>query len=221
MPIRCTYSLKQRGMLCVSLGLGLCLAFFLSVQVQSMIAFADTCAALRSETLRLHVQANSNTVQDQTVKLQVRDAVLAVMEDLYTSEADAANAAESSDEDVAQYSMTKEDAIALVMRNMPQITLAVYQTLHQAGVTQTVTIYITEMYFDTTAYETFTLPAGEYAALRIELGEAQGQNWWCVLYPSLCLSAVSGEYESECANEIIAGDYALRFAVVEWWETWH
>lgn len=200
-------SRRRQGILCASLGLGLALAVSITLGVQGFFAFADTCADIRTDTLRLHVVANSNSVADQTVKLQVRDAVLEVMEELY---ADAQTSVTAS--------LTQAEAIALLRQNWPQLNLAVQQALAAAGVQQEVCIYFTEMYFDTTEYQDFTLPAGAYTALRVELGQASGQNWFCVLYPSLCIASASGEYATAAENEVIRGEYAIRFATVEWVE---
>ncbi len=226
-------SRRRQGVLCASLGLGLALAVSITLGVQGFFAFADTCADIRTDTLRLHVVANSNSVADQTVKLQVRDAVLEVMEALYADALAAKNEEEmgvqanvqGNAEAVAQVGMqgnaeavaqamteaeyvarlndaqtsvtaplTQAEAIALLRQNWPQLNLAVQQALAAAGVQQEVCIYFTEMYFDTTEYQDFTLPAGAYTALRVELGQASGQNWFCVLYPSLCIASASGEY---------------------------
>lgn len=212
-------SRKTQGILCASLGFGLLVAVVLTLQVQQMMAFAETCAEIRSDTLRLHIQANSNSVADQTVKLQVRDAVLAVMDEVYQDALAAKETQQAASQtNCATGTLTQAESIALVMQNMPRFALAAREVLAAAGVQQTVQIYLTEMYFDTTVYDTFTLPAGEYTALRIELGQASGKNWWCVLYPSFCLASASGGYETEAEDAIVCGDYAIRFAAVEWWE---
>ncbi len=269
---------------CVSLGLGLLLAVLLTVQLQAQAAFAATCAEIRSDTLRLHVVANSNAVADQTVKLQVRDAILAEMEELYqaalaqkvasdgdsgqpddtaqaveppqqnttktsagqvelsaaltsdttqaveppqqnTTETGAAQAESSalSVSDITQAdttALTQAESVALVLANIPRLALAASQTLAAAGVQQQVSLCIAEQYFDTTVYDTFTLPAGQYTALQVTLGDAGGRNWWCVLYPSLCVASASVQeaYDTDAQNEITVGEYTLRFAVVEWWE---
>ncbi len=194
--------LKRAKLRLFCLGAGLALAAFFTVQGQAMAQFAATSADIRADTLRLHIVANSNSVADQAVKLQVRDAILAEMDTLYQ----------------AEETLTKEESVALVMRNIPQFALAAAKALSAAGVQQTVALSVVEMYFDTTEYDNFTLPAGNYTALRVELGAANGKNWWCVLYPAFCLSSASGAYETDAENELICGDYALRFAALEWLE---
>ena len=74
------------------------------------------------------------------------------------------------------------------------------------------------MYFDTTRYSTGILPAGRYQALRIDIGAAPyGRNWWCVLYPGLCRTACGG-YAAPVENDLVCGQYLLRFKCVEWWQ---
>ena len=78
-----------------------------------------------------------------------------------------------------------------------------------------VRVQLVNMYFDTRRYASGTLPAGRYDALRIDLGAGKGRNWWCVLYPGLCRSAC-GSYAQPAENDLVCGEYILRFKVVEW-----
>ena len=156
---------------------------------------------LADKLTRLHVVANSDSEADQALKLQVRDAVLA----------------EIRPEDTAT-----DPALLLRLQQAAEDTVAA------AGSDQTVKVYRTRMFFDTRVYDTFSLPAGEYNAVRIELGEAAGRNWWCVLFPPLCAGACQEDLETIGAgaglteDEIsyISGDgtkYVIRFKIVEWW----
>ncbi len=230
---------------CASLGLGLVLAFCISWQAQSMLAFASTCDEICSDTLRLHILANSDSEGDQALKLAVRDAVLVTMQALY-QQARQGTAAWQGVEDASfaqtahlatalgrqssamqgwvqpaqeQAPPTKAQSIALVCAHFGLFQAVAQQVVAQQGEEQQVTVSLSEMYFDTTVYDTFTLPAGRYTALRIELGAAEGKNWFCVLYPALCLSSACGGYDTAAENEVICGDYALRFAVVEWYQS--
>ncbi len=198
-------ALRRQALYCASLGLGLLLAAGITWQLCAQLAFAETCADIRTDTLRLHIVANSNSVRDQTVKLQVRDAVLALMAELYPED---------------ENTLTQAQSTALVLQNLPRFALAASQALSAAGVQQQVQIDLRTQYFATTEYDGFTLPAGEYTALCITLGDGAGRNWWCVLYPSLCLASASGSasYPEESETQLICGDYALRFALVEWWQ---
>lgn len=224
---------RMRALYITSLGLGLLLAFGITA-VQGQLAFANTCAELRADTLRLHIVANSNSAADQSAKLAVRDAILAVMDEVYQEALQ--NAAEDvSGETSAQdapaentETLTLAQSTALVLANMPRFALAASEALAAcdiftqsgtlAGGTQQINLSLTTEYFGTTVYDTFTLPAGYYTALRVEIGAAAGQNWWCVLSPALCLASAVGTYDTAAENEIICGDYALRFAAIEWWQ---
>lgn len=160
---------------------------------------------LAQKTVRLHVVANSDSEEDQSQKLTVRDAVLPVIEVLTAGCTDAAQARES------------------IAAHLPEICTAAENASGDKAVTAT----ITDEVFPTRYYDTFTLPAGTYPSLRIKIGEAQGHNWWCVVFPSLCTAATSDALE-ECAavggfdeaeTELITGGeetYEIRFKTFEW-----
>lgn len=158
-------------------------------------------AQLADKLTRLHVVANSDSAEDQALKLRVRDAVLAQIR----PEDDPADA-------------------QLLMR----LQTAAEQAVEAAGENQAVTVYRTKMYFDTRVYDTFSLPAGMYDAVRVELGEAAGKNWWCVLFPPLCAGAcqeelteigsLAGLTEDEVSYISKDGtEYVIRFKIAEWW----
>lgn len=181
----------------LTLCLGLCLSLMLCTWCDSL---RRTDAALRADTLRLHIRAAGNSVWDQTVKLAVRDAVLETMARLCT---DAEN---------------REAAQRRVLRNLPCFELAAQRALAALHCCQAVRLDFSNLYFDTRQYPGFTLPAGRYDALRITLGSGAhpGRNWWCVLYPGLCMTACSG-YDLQEENDLVAGNCILRFRVVELW----
>lgn len=122
---------------------------------------------------------------------------------------------------------TLEEAQAAALENLPAIEAAARRALAEAGSDAPVKAELTRMYFNTREYgEDTTLPAGEYQALRLSIGEARGRNWWCVMFPPLCVpaaeAAVEGQ-ESKAAEEDIEAlnqepHYRLSFAVVEWLE---
>ena len=192
--------LSRRSVLEVSAGLGLLLAVVLTCWMSSFCALADE---VRANTLRLHVQANSDSEADQTLKLTVRDAVLEEAAALFAGAKDEA------------------DARRIAEESLPQLQACVERTLKEEGSSLSARVYLTEMYFDTTCYEDFTLPAGVYDALRVELGAHAGRNWFCVLYPGLCLPA-AGEaavYPTEAQQDLVeAPRVEVRFAALEWLE---
>lgn len=159
----------------------------------------DTGAALSADTLRLHIRAASDSLTDQTDKLAVRDAVLAYM-DSHCTAADA------------------PAALSWAAAHLPDLQRTVLRALAQRGHPAPVRVQLVEMYFDTSRYPTGILPAGRYPAVRIDLGTAPyGRNWWCVLYPGLCRS-VCGGYATPAENDLVCGQYILRFRCVEWWQ---
>lgn len=119
-------------------------------------------------TIRLHVLANSDSEHDQSVKLAVRDAVLSEMETLLAC-------AENPD-----------DAVTVLSENLDRIRELCNETLVSLGENLTATVILSEEKYPTRNYEAMSLPAGVYKSLRIKIGAAEGQNWWCVLYPALC-----------------------------------
>ena len=162
--------------------------------------FSADCASLRQDTLRLHVQANSNSEADQALKLLVRDAVLETAQTIFADLPD------------------QQAALETARAHLEDFQWAAERVVREEGSDQAVRVYVTNMYFPTTAYEAFTLPAGRYDALRVELGEHAGRNWFCVLYPALCLSAAQpAEYPEAAQQEILENSrgYEVRFAALE------
>ena len=189
--------LSRRSVLEVSAGLGLLLAVVLTCWMSSFCALADE---VRANTLRLHVQANSNSEADQALKLLVRDAVLETAQTLFAGLPD------------------QQAALETARTHLEDFQRAAERVVREEGSDQAVRVYVTNMYFPTTAYEAFTLPAGRYDALRVELGDHAGRNWFCVLYPALCLSAAQpAEYPEAAQQEILENrrGYEVRFAALE------
>jgi stage II sporulation protein R len=182
----------------ISLVLGFCLAFGFSAA--GFCRFSATCAEVRADTLRLHIVAASDSVSDQSVKLRVRDAIVAAAGRLCADAAD------------------KAQAQKILQDNLPLLVHIAQYTMAQAGCPQAATAQLENAYFSTMRYTKDTLPAGRYDAVRIRLGRGAGHNWWCCLYPSLCLSASGAHYEKPAENALVTGKYEIRFAAVEWWE---
>ena len=134
------------------------------------------------ELIRFHVVANSDSAEDQAVKLRVRDAVIASLEGDLQNIADV------------------DQARAYLLEKLPAIAQVAQCTLEQAGFSADVAVSLCREAFDTRYYDTFTLPAGVYEALRITIGDGAGQNWWCVTFPGLCLPATSDGFEAEAVG---------------------
>ena len=183
-----------RRVLELGVGLGLALTLVLT-------ALADwhqrTAARVRADTIRLHILANSDTWDDQLLKLQVRDAVL--------EQVTAAT----------QYAETKQQAVQTLRTAMPDLQRTAQRTLRHAGSSQQVQCRLEEIPFAARRYSGFWLPAGTYTALRIELGSAQGHNWFCVLYPALCVGSSEARYADTEENALVFGGYQVRFALLD------
>lgn len=162
---------------------------------------------LNDELIRLHVVANSDSAEDQAIKLQVRDAVITgIQEDL-------------------QHVANMEEAKAYLQENLPKIQQIANKTLSSVGFDGEAVVTLCKETFDTRYYDTFSLPAGVYESLRIIIGEGEGKNWWCVAFPALCLPATAEGFEdtavgsgfSERLSETLAGEekYEIRFFLLD------
>ena len=128
---------------------------------------------LADSVIRLHVIANSDSEADQALKLAVRDRVLEQAEGLYPQEA------------------TLAEAQAALEGQLNALAAAGREVVEERGYDYPVAAQLTDCWFPTKEYEGFALPAGNYTALRVTIGEGRGQNWWCVAFPPLCLGAAS------------------------------
>ena len=171
--------------------------------------FAEDCGEIRQKVVRLHVLANSDSEGDQALKLRVRDTVTETAAGLFDTAGDAGEALEVAED------------------QLPALLAAAQQRVYDEGYDYPVNAELTRMYFTTRTYDTGTLPAGMYDAVRITIGEGAGKNWWCVVFPTLCTAATSDEAELQAAaggfDEDEAAwiteeqpEYRLRFKTLEW-----
>lgn len=163
-------------------------------------------ADIYNSTIRLHVIANSDSEQDQNVKLKVKDEILKRMEDYEAS--------------------TKEQALDIIERDKENLAKIAKECLKNEGFDYPVSIEIGNESYPSKDYESFSLPAGNYTSLRVIIGNGEGQNWWCVLYPPLC-SSVAIEYDKDASIEaglskdqynLITGassEYKVKFKLLE------
>ncbi len=129
--------------------------------------------------IRLHVLANSDSDEDQALKLLVRDAVLAEAQEILMD------------------TKTRDEAETVLRGNLERIEAAARACLQKNGSRYAVKVSLGEEEYPTRVYENLAFPSGEYLSLRVCIGEAAGQNWWCVLFPPLCLSAATTKREAE------------------------
>ena len=167
---------------------------------------------LNEELIRLHVVAASDSEEDQSVKLKVRDAVVESLRDAMADVKDIG------------------EARTYIQENLPKIQQTANDCLHALGYEGSAVASFREEIFDTRHYDTFSLPAGVYEALRITIGEGQGQNWWCVVFPTLCIPATSEGFEDIAAGAgfpdtltaALEGKdgYEIRFFLLDWLGKW-
>ena len=184
----------------------LCIAFVLTV-IYSVIPFQAECEQISNEVFRLHILANSDSEEDQSLKLRVRDSLLKYTDRLFSE-------AENSDE-----------AERIARDNLESLRAVAQREVYANGYDYQVKAEVVNMYFNTRYYERYTMPAGMYDALRITIGSGEGHNWWCVMYPSICISsAVETDKRvedtfSQNQQEIVKGnDFQYKFKVVEIFE---
>ena len=155
--------------------------------------------------MRIHILANSDSAADQSLKLAVRDRVLEACSRYYDG------------------CSGKDEALDITRSHIGEIEAAAEREVRRRGFDYPVSAWIVTDDFDTRYYGNFTMPAGRYDALRLTIGDGAGKNWWCVMYPSLCVGAASAD---DMKEELDRGEYRVvtsdrfdfRFRLVEYFE---
>lgn len=193
-------SLSKKIKISVTVGIVVAILF-------SICSFAKTSEEIRSDVLRLHVIANSDTSVDQNLKLRLRDYILQEGKDIFNG------------------SVNVENAVKKIEPVLPELEKSAKAFVNQAGFDYDVKISLSNEYFTTKTYETVTLPAGKYLALRVVIGSGEGHNWWCVMFPPMCVPAADKKDEienvfSEKEIKLVESKpkYEPRFKVVEIYE---
>ena len=146
---------------------------------------------LSDAVFRLHVIANSDSVEDQDLKLKVRDSLLNYMNEICSD------------------CSTKEEAISLAQKHQNEFQEIAEKTILDNGYNYSAKINIGNFYFPTKNYGDISLPAGFYDSLRVEIGESKGKNWWCVMFPSLCFIDISSGIVDDEAKENLEENFRL------------
>lgn len=193
-------SLSKKIKISVTVGIVVAILF-------SICSFAKTSEEIRSDVLRLHVIANSDTSVDQNLKLRLRDYILQEGKDIFNG------------------SVNVENAVKKIEPVLPELEKSAKAFVNRAGFDYDVKISLSNEYFTTRTYETVTLPAGKYLALRVVIGSGEGHNWWCVMFPPMCVPAADKKDEienvfSEKEIKLVESKpkYEPRFKVVEIYE---
>ena len=162
--------------------------------------------AIYEDTVRLHILANSDSEEDQNLKLKLRDAIL-----------------EEFSKELSEFQSTSEAKSAL-LEKISEIEDFSEKKILEYGYSYSVRATLTEEWYDTREYEEFTLPKGYYTSLRVIIGEGEGKNWWCVMYPPLCLDIATEnaprddgikKYSDSEFRLITTGGYRAKFKILE------
>lgn len=182
------------------------LGFIFTVLI-SITGFKANCDNIEKKVLRLHVLANSDTQEDQELKLKVKDKIISYSYDFFSDATD------------------KSEAERLTKKNLFEIKRIAQDEVYKNGYDYPVNVELTNTHFNTRVYNEITLPAGSYDALRVIIGDGKGKNWWCVMFPPMCLPAAEEKGElSEVLDdselEIVSDGvkYELKFKIVELFE---
>lgn len=159
---------------------------------------------ISTKVFRMHILANSDSDEDQELKLRVRDRVLKISEEIYAN------------------CNNVDDAINATKENISYIKSEAHKVIAFYGYDYAVKSYVDKEYFNTRKYDNFTLPAGMYDCLKIEIGQGKGHNWWCVMFPTVCINGCIDEFNDSLTPEEIkmieSNKYVVRFKAVEIYE---
>lgn len=187
------------------------LSIFLSLIiccVANISVFSNQCDSIREKMLRMHVIANSDSKDDQELKLKVRDAVL------------------SKGKEIFDGSVTADEAEKRIIPYIDVLKKTAEKVITDNGFDYDVKITVQNEFFKTRTYDnSVTLPAGYYTAVKVVIGDGKGQNWWCIMFPPMCLPAAEAEYSiddllnNEENNIVSNGEkYRFRFKIIEIYE---
>lgn len=166
---------------------------------QPIIATSEN---ISDKILRLHIIANSDSTEDQDLKLKVKNYFLENTADLFVGQ-------------------TLDENIEIAKENIDYIEKICNTCIEQNGFDYEAEVTVDREYFDTRVYDDFTLPAGVYNSIRITIGQGNGHNWWCIVFPSVCLSACSksmDDYLTDEEMELVGDGYTPKFKVIEIYE---
>lgn len=171
----------------------------------SMVGFSEVCNEMQSNIIRIRILANSDSAEDQKLKLCVRDAILNESQTLFSGV------------------NTYDDAVEVAEVELDEFLSIAERTVRDNGYDYPVTLNFRDEYFDTRHYDTFTLPAGEYKTAVFTIGEGKGQNWWCVIFPRVCVGACSDSLDKTLSDKAVdtardSQKYVFRFKSLELFE---
>ena len=194
-----------------TLDIALILGGLIAVIFAVVSDFTANCEEMQDKAFRLHIMANSDSAADQQIKYDVRDYIISDMAFIFRS------------------CDTKDETVTLARRNLNLISDRVNGYLESKGCDYRAVCSVEKCRFNTRTYGDYTLPAGNYDALKITLGRGEGKNWWCVLYPAICVGCAAEKndvfpsrelYERKKASAALTADslapVEYKFKVYEW-----
>lgn len=159
---------------------------------------------ISQKVFRFHILANSDEEYDQNLKLMVRDELLCYSNSLFNN------------------CSNVDEAILIAKENVSNFNHIAKEVILKNGYDYSVKTYITKEYFNTRVYDNYTLPAGLYDSLKVVIGSGAGYNWWCVMFPAVCLSSSAddfGDYLNEDEKALIDDKYIIKFKAIEIYES--
>ena len=161
----------------------------------------DASNDISTKVLRMHVLANSNSIDDQRLKIAVKNNILKSTQELFT---DCDNL---------------EESIEIAQSNTELIKASAQEVIKKYNKNYDVKVYVDNEFFDVREYKDFTLPSGNYNTVKVVIGEGKGKNWWCVMYPAVCISACSDDFDKALTKEekkrITSKKYIPKFKILE------
>lgn len=161
----------------------------------------DASNDISTKVLRMHVLANSNSINDQRLKIAVKNNILKSTKELFT---DCDNL---------------EESIEIAQSNTELIKASAQEVIKKYNKNYDVKVYVDNEFFDVREYKDFTLPSGNYNTVKVVIGEGKGKNWWCVMYPAVCISACSDDFDKALTKEekklITSKKYIPKFKILE------
>ncbi len=171
----------------------------------SMVGFKSSCDEMCSNIIRIRIIANSDSTEDQYLKLKIRDKILETSKEMFS------------------HTYSYEDAVLITNQNIELLQSAAQNTVIENGYNYNVSLELRDEFFETREYDSFTLPAGNYKTAVFTVGEGKGQNWWCVIFPQVCVGACAGTLNDSVSNSAAgyaynAENYVIKFKTVEIFE---
>lgn len=161
----------------------------------------DASNDISTKVLRMHVLANSNSINDQRLKIAVKNNILKCTMELFTN------------------CDNLEESIEIAQSNTELIKASAQEVIKKYNKNYDVKVYVDNEFFDVRQYKDFTLPSGNYNTVKIVIGEGKGKNWWCVMYPAVCISACSDDFDKALTKEekklITSKKYIPKFKILE------